>query len=53
VVRPGITGVWQLDRLRRWRLEQMITSDLLYVLRRSPAMDIRLLAQTLLGRRNP
>jgi len=52
-VRPGITGVWQLDRLRRWRLEQMITSDLLYVLRRSPTMDIQLLAQTLLGRRNP
>ncbi len=52
-VRPGITGVWQLDRLRRWRLEQMITSDLLYVLRRSPTMDLRLLLQTLLGRRNP
>ena len=28
-VRPGITGIWQLDRLRRWRLEQMIASDLL------------------------
>jgi len=52
-VRPGITGVWQLDRLRRWRLEQMITSDLLYVLRRSPTMDLRLLLQTFLGRRNP
>jgi hypothetical protein len=52
-VRPGITGIWQLDRLRRWRLEQMVASDLLYVLRRSPAMDLRLLAQTLLGRRNP
>lgn len=52
-VRPGITGIWQLDRLRRWRLEQMITSDLLYVLRRSPTMDLRLLLQTLLGRRNP
>jgi lipopolysaccharide/colanic/teichoic acid biosynthesis glycosyltransferase len=52
-VRPGITGIWQLDRLRRWRLEQMIASDLLYVLRRSPAMDLRLLGQTLLGRRNP
>jgi lipopolysaccharide/colanic/teichoic acid biosynthesis glycosyltransferase len=52
-VRPGITGIWQLDRLRRWRLEQMVASDLLYVLRRSPAMDLRLLGQTLLGRRNP
>lgn len=52
-VRPGITGIWQLDRLRRWRLEQMIASDLLYVLRRSPGMDLRLLARTLLGRRNP
>jgi len=52
-VRPGITGIWQLDRLRRWRLEKMVASDLLYVLRRSPAMDLRLLAQTILGRRNP
>ena len=52
-VRPGITGVWQLDRLRRWRLEQMIASDLLYILRRSMTMDLRLLGRTLLGRRNP
>jgi len=52
-VRPGITGIWQLDRMRRWRLEQMLTSDLLYVLRRSPALDLKILAQTLLGRRNP
>ncbi|MEE2828682.1 MAG: sugar transferase [Myxococcota bacterium] len=52
-VRPGITGVWQLDRLRRWRLEQMIASDLLYILRWSPLLDIRILVQTLFGRRNP
>ena len=52
-VRPGITGVWQLDRLRRWRLEQMVASDLLYVLRRSPSMDLRVLVQTIIGRRNP
>ena len=50
-VRPGITGMWQLDRLRRWRLEQMITSDLLYLLRWSPGLDLRILARTLLGRR--
>ena len=50
-VRPGITGMWQLDRLRRWRLEQMITSDLLYLLRWSPGLDLRILAGTLLGRR--
>jgi len=52
-VRPGITGVWQLDRLRRWRLEEMIDSDLLYALRWSPALDARILSETLLGRRNP
>jgi GT2 family glycosyltransferase/lipopolysaccharide/colanic/teichoic acid biosynthesis glycosyltransferase len=52
-VRPGITGMWQLDRLRRWRLEQMIASDLLYLLRRRPALDLRILGETLLGRRNP
>ena len=52
-VRPGITGMWQLDRLRRWRLEQMITSDLLYILRWSPGLDMRILVETLLGRRNP
>jgi len=50
VVRPGITGMWQLDRLRRWRLEQMIVSDLLYLLRWSPGLDLRILARTLLGR---
>ena len=52
-VKPGITGMWQLDRLRRWRLDQMITSDLLYLLRWSPALDVRILAETLLGRRHP
>jgi len=52
-VLPGITGMWQLDRLRRWRLDEMIVSDLLYVLRWSPALDLRILAETLLGRRTP
>jgi lipopolysaccharide/colanic/teichoic acid biosynthesis glycosyltransferase len=48
--RPGLTGMWQLDRLRRWRLPQMIASDLLYLLRWSPALDVRILLRTLLGR---
>ena len=52
-VPPGISGMWQLDRLRRWRLEQMITSDLLYLLRWSPRLDARILLETLLGRRTP
>lgn len=52
-VRPGITGMWQLDRLRRWRLEQMVASDLLYLLRWSPSLDLRILGETLLGRRRP
>lgn len=51
-LKPGITGVWQIDRLRRWRLEQMIASDLLYVLRWSPRLDARILVETVLGRRN-
>jgi lipopolysaccharide/colanic/teichoic acid biosynthesis glycosyltransferase len=42
--------MWQLDSLRRWRLEQMIVSDLLYLLRWSPGLDLRILARTLLGR---
>ena len=50
LVPPGITGMWQLDRMRRWRLEQMIVSDLLYLLRWSPRLDLRILARTLLGR---
>jgi len=49
-VRPGITGIWQLDRLRRWRLEEMVASDLLYLLRWSPSLDARLIAETLFGR---
>jgi hypothetical protein len=52
-VRPGITGVWQLDRLRRWRLDEMLTSDLLYVLRWSITLDLGILSETLFGRRNP
>ncbi len=52
-VRPGITGVWQLDRLRRWRLDEMIASDLLYVLRWSLSLDLGILSETILGRRNP
>ena len=52
-MRPGITGVWQLDRLRRWRLDEMIASDLLYVLRWSLSLDLGILSETLLGRRNP
>ncbi len=52
-IRPGITGMWQLDRLRRWRLEEMVASDLLYLLRWSPALDLRILGETLLGRRTP
>jgi len=52
-VRPGITGVWQLDRLRRWRLDEMIASDLLYVLRWSITLDLGILSETLFGRRNP
>ncbi|MBJ95599.1 MAG: hypothetical protein CMP23_14140 [Rickettsiales bacterium] len=50
---PGITGVWQLDRLRRWRLEEMISADLLYVLRWSPRLDLEVLLATLLGRSSP
>ncbi len=45
--------MWQLDRLRRWRLEQMIASDLLYLLRWSPSLDLRILVETFLGRRTP
>ena len=52
LVPPGITGVWQIDRLRRWRLEQMIASDLLYLLRASLLLDLRILAETL-WRRTP
>lgn len=52
-VRPGISGLWQLERLVRWRLEEMIALDLRYVLRWSPALDVLVLLQTLVPRRRP
>lgn len=53
VVRPGISGLWQLDRVRRFRLHEMIAADLRYVLRWSPGLDLRILAETLLPARSP
>jgi GT2 family glycosyltransferase/lipopolysaccharide/colanic/teichoic acid biosynthesis glycosyltransferase len=46
LVPPGLTGHWQIDRLRRWRLEQMIASDLLYLLRSGARTDARILLET-------
>ncbi|MBI3891535.1 MAG: sugar transferase [Candidatus Wallbacteria bacterium] len=47
VERPGITGLWQVEKLRKWRFDQMVRLDLYYVLNRSLALDLQILLKTL------
>ncbi|MBI2945779.1 MAG: sugar transferase, partial [Candidatus Wallbacteria bacterium] len=44
--RPGITGLWQVEKTRKWRFDQMVRLDLYYVLHRSLALDLQILLKT-------
>ncbi len=46
-VRPGITGVWQVNGRSEVDFEDMIIMDLYYVYNRSLKLDFRILCQTL------
>jgi lipopolysaccharide/colanic/teichoic acid biosynthesis glycosyltransferase len=46
LVRPGITGLWQVSGRSRLSLRQMYQLDLEYVSKASLALDLRILART-------
>lgn len=43
---PGITGLWQVDKERKWRFDQMMQLDLFYILNWSPRLDAQILFRT-------
>ena len=45
-VKPGITGLWQVDRNRQWVFEQMVDLDIRYVRDWSLLLDLKILLQT-------
>jgi exopolysaccharide production protein ExoY len=47
MVRPGITGLWQISRHRHESYEERVVIDMNYLVRRSFWMDLSILAQTI------
>jgi lipopolysaccharide/colanic/teichoic acid biosynthesis glycosyltransferase len=45
-VKPGLTGLWQVSGRSQLTLEQMVQLDVEYVRRRSPWLDLSILART-------
>lgn len=46
-VRPGLTGLWQIDKERKWRFTEMVELDLKYILSWSVLMDYSIILRTL------
>jgi exopolysaccharide biosynthesis polyprenyl glycosylphosphotransferase len=46
-VMPGITGLWQVDRQRKWRFDEMVKLDIFYILNWSLLLDMKILLRTL------
>ncbi|MFP4057646.1 MAG: sugar transferase [Candidatus Brocadiia bacterium] len=46
LVRPGLTGLWQVSGRNNLPFERMMELDLEYVARRSPGLDLRILLAT-------
>jgi lipopolysaccharide/colanic/teichoic acid biosynthesis glycosyltransferase len=46
-VRPGITGLWQIDKQRKWRFDEMVELDLQYILNWSVVMDYSIMLRTI------
>ncbi|MBI4871413.1 MAG: sugar transferase, partial [Candidatus Riflebacteria bacterium] len=44
--KPGVTGLWQVEKFRKWRFDQMVRLDLYYVLNRSFLLDLQILLKT-------
>ena len=47
VVRPGLTGLWQVSGRNRLTMRQMLEIDVEYVRRKSLRLDLQILAKTL------
>jgi exopolysaccharide biosynthesis polyprenyl glycosylphosphotransferase len=45
-VRPGITGLWQIDKERKWRFDEMVELDLRYILNWSLLLDYGVMLRT-------
>jgi len=45
-VRPGLTGLWQIDKQRKWRFNEMVELDLQYILNWSLLVDFSVILRT-------
>ena len=45
-IKPGITGLWQVDKERKWKFDEMVRLDIYYILNWSPLLDIKILIRT-------
>ena len=45
-VRPGLTGLWQIDKKRKWRFNEMVELDLQYILNWSLMLDYTVMLRT-------
>jgi len=43
---PGMTGMWQVDKKRKWRFDEMVKLDIFYILNWSLILDLKILLQT-------
>jgi lipopolysaccharide/colanic/teichoic acid biosynthesis glycosyltransferase len=47
-IRPGITGLWQVEGRSRTTFDEMVRLDLKYIRNWTPLLDMKILAKTLL-----
>lgn len=45
-VKPGITGLWQVDKKRKWKFDEMVKLDIHYILNWSLLLDFKILLRT-------
>lgn len=45
-IKPGITGLWQVDKERKWKFDEMVRLDIYYILNWSPLLDLKILLRT-------
>ncbi len=46
-VKPGLTGLWQIDKQRKWRFNEMVELDLKYILTWSLLLDYSVMLRTI------
>ena len=45
-INPGLTGLWQIDKQRKWRFNEMVELDLKYILTWSLMLDYSIMLRT-------